>query len=129
MATSSILGGSKAPGEITGKDMQALGTGDNSDSGSDTVGAYSADELASDGDSTGTGERAALDKDLIEPDADILPDHIDSGLGAASDDEEAALNDEGSDTQDDLSGLDGLDDIDDLTDISEDPADGLDDER
>ena len=83
MATSSILGGSQLPEEISGKDMHALGPSDNSDSGSDAVGAYSEEELASDSDSAGTGERASVGVGLdSQPDADILPDHIEQAPGA-----------------------------------------------
>jgi hypothetical protein len=39
MATSSISGGSHIPEEINGKDVHALGPSDNSDSGSDAIGA------------------------------------------------------------------------------------------
>ena len=76
MATSSILGGALSPEEISGKDIHALGPSDNSDSGSDAIGAYSEDELASDTDSSGTGERASVEPNLEQTDADILPDHI-----------------------------------------------------
>jgi hypothetical protein len=82
MATSSILGGSKAPEEISGKDLHALGPSDNSDSGSDAVGAYGDDELSSDSDAVGTGERASAGFGSDQPDADILPDHIEQALGA-----------------------------------------------
>ena len=76
MATSSILGGALSPEEISGKDIHALGPSDNSDSGSDAIGAYSEDELASDTDSSGTGERASVEPNLEQTDADILPDPI-----------------------------------------------------
>lgn len=84
MATSSLLGGTQAPEEITGKDIASLGPGDTSDSGSDVMGAYGPDELASDTDSSGTGERAAVEEGADEPEsnADILPDHIESAPGA-----------------------------------------------
>lgn len=85
MATSSILGGSKAPEEISGKDLQALGPSDNSDSGSDAVGAYGDDELSSDSDAVGTGERASVGSGSDHPDADILPDHIEQAPGADGD--------------------------------------------
>lgn len=64
MATSSILGGALSPEEISGKDIHALGPSDNSDSGSDAIGAYSEDELAS------------VEPSLEQTDADILPDPI-----------------------------------------------------
>lgn len=87
MATSSILGGSKAPEEISGKDLHALGPSDNSDSGSDAVGAYGDDEMSSDSDAVGTGERASAGNGLglDETDADIMPDHIETAPGAVND--------------------------------------------
>ena len=85
MATSSILGGSKAPEEISGKDLHALGPSDNSDSGSDAVGAYGDDELSSDSDAAGTGERASAGLGRDQPDADILPDHIEQAPGDDTD--------------------------------------------
>lgn len=120
MATSSILGGSKLPEEISGKDIHALGPSDNSDSGSDAIGAYSEDELASDSDSGGTGERTSVDTgtDSDHPDADILPDHIEQALGA---DAENDLDDTAGDDIDDLS------EVEDLADDSEDlPAEDAD---
>ncbi|CDS53863.1 hypothetical protein [Polaromonas sp. CG9_12] len=85
MATSSILGGSKAPEEISGKDVHALGPSDNSDSGSDAAGAYGDDELSSHSDAAGTGERASAGLGRDQPDADILPDHIEPAPGADAD--------------------------------------------
>jgi hypothetical protein len=110
MATSSILGGSKLPEEISGKDMHALGPSDNSDSGSDAVGAYGDDELSSDSDSTGTGERAEVGIDRSQPDADILPDHIEQALGAEADDLDVTTSEE----------LNELGEVEDLADDSED---------
>lgn len=105
MASSSILGGSKLPEEISGKDMHALGPSDNSDSGSDVMGAYGDDELASDSDAAGTGERAEVGADRSQPDADILPDHIEQASGADADDD---LDDTASGDLDDLSDVDEL---------------------
>ena len=76
MATSSFLGGSLRSEDSSGKDVHALGPSDNSDSGSDAVGAYGDEELASDSDASGTGERAAVGTGRNHFDADILPDHI-----------------------------------------------------
>lgn len=74
MAKSSIAGGSIPPEQwMRGKDTQSLGPGDSSDTGSDTLGAYSDEELAGDSDAAGTGERAGVIGDE-RPDADILPD-------------------------------------------------------
>jgi hypothetical protein len=63
MATSSILGGDRAPVEPKGTDEDSLGPSDSSDSGSDAA---------------GTGpDRAAAEAGLEEPtDSDILPDRI-----------------------------------------------------
>ena len=99
MATSSLLGGTQAPEEISGKDIASLGPSDTSDSGSDAVGAYGPDEMASDTDSSGTGERAAVEEGTDEPEsnADILPDHIESAPGAtpaeASDSPQRSIQD------------------------------------
>ena len=89
MATSSILGGERAAEQSSGRDTDALGPSDISDSGSDARHARAFDELgegevggdpadlASDTDSTGTGERAAADHDRRVVDgADIAPDRI-----------------------------------------------------
>lgn len=76
MATSSILGGERVPTAPSGTDMASLGPSDLSDSGSDTLGAHSLDELEGDSDSAGTGERPSIDEDLSVSGADILPDHL-----------------------------------------------------
>lgn len=73
MATSSISGGTKPAEEPGGKDTRSLGPSDSSDSGSDTLGVYSADELASDSDAAGTGERATVDHSASDENTDILP--------------------------------------------------------
>jgi hypothetical protein len=111
MATSSILGGSQMPEEISGKDVHALGPSDNSDSGSDAVGAYGDDELDSDTDAAGTGERASVGTVGEQPDADILPDRIEQVTGAGSGND---LDDTAGDDANDLS------DVEDLADDSED---------
>lgn len=111
MATSSILGGSQMPEEISGKDIHALGPSDNSDSGSDAIGAYGEDELASDSDAAGTGERASVGTVGEHPDADILPDRIEQVTGAGSGND---LDDTAGDDANDLS------DVEDLADDSED---------
>lgn len=102
MATSSILGGSQLPEEVSGKDMHALGPSDNSDSGSDATGAYGADELSSDSDAAGTGERATMGTGREQPDADILPDRIEQLTGV---DGEDALDDTASGERVDLSNV------------------------
>lgn len=106
MATSSILGGS-APEEIIGKDVHALGPSDNSDSGSDAVGAYGDDELSSDSDAAGTGERSSAGNGLglDRTDTDILPDHIEMAPGAAIDTD---VDGDANGDFDDLSEVDAL---------------------
>ena len=84
MATSSILGGTHLPEQVTGKDTDALGPSDNSDSGSDAQGAYGEGEMSSDSDAAGTGERASAGSGMDREDADILPDRIEEGLGGGS---------------------------------------------
>ena len=58
-----------------GVDVESLGTSDNSDSGSDVVGAYSQEHLDSTTGSRGTGERGTLDDGTADG-ADIAPDKI-----------------------------------------------------
>jgi len=89
MATSSILGGDRAPLESPGRDTDALGPSDSTDTGSDVQGEQATQELAegeiggdladlaSDTDASGTGERATAEHDTrIEDGADIAPDRI-----------------------------------------------------
>jgi hypothetical protein len=92
MATSSILGGKRAPSQAEGRDVGALGPSDTSDSGSDVQGELDLgpDEgfdnaqygnvqpgLGSDTDSTGTGERGAARRDEESHQGeDISPDQI-----------------------------------------------------
>lgn len=89
MANSSILGGTRAPAEPAGKDIDSLGPSDTSDSGSDvrtdpprnvstdesSEGALST-EHGSTGDAAGTGERASSDAREPALDSDLLPDRI-----------------------------------------------------
>lgn len=79
MANSSILGGTPLAGERAGKDLHALGPSDNSDSGSDAIGAYGDDALSADSDAAGTGERASADGMGGRSDSDILPDTLVGG--------------------------------------------------
>lgn len=123
MATSSILGGSKLPEEISGKDMHALGPSDNSDSGSDATGAYSDDELSSDSDSAGTGERATMGMGRSHTDADILPDQIEQPPGA---DEATGLDEAAGDDLDDLSDLNEVEELADDSDDQEGDEDSED---
>jgi len=100
MAQSSITGGTPAPAQPAGKDVDTLGPSDSSDSGSDVVtdrnrsaldegseGALSTPH-GSDTDASGTGERASADPTPAEDDADILPDEIRT-TGRPETDEEA----------------------------------------
>jgi hypothetical protein len=74
MAYSSILGANTAPTQPEGRDSQALGPSDNSDSGSDTVGTP---EAHADSDAVGTGERAGVTPGVEGREGgDILPDHV-----------------------------------------------------
>ena len=76
MATSSILGGDWVPKRPSGTDVGSLGPSDSTDSGSDSRGAFDDDELSSDTDAEGTGERSSVDPRNGRSDVDILPDHI-----------------------------------------------------
>ena len=78
MATSSILGGDTAPTWPRGSDVASLGPSDSTDSGSDARGGFDFDELSSDTDAKGTGERSSVDPYNVRSDADILPDHIEA---------------------------------------------------
>ena len=80
MATSSILGGDPAPTWPRGSDVASLGPSDSTDSGSDARGGFDFDELSSDTDAEGTGERSSVDPLNVRSDADILPDHIEGML-------------------------------------------------
>ncbi|MDB5733136.1 MAG: hypothetical protein JWQ03_3031 [Variovorax sp.] len=123
MATSSILGGERAPEQPRGTDVDALGPSDSSDSGSDVQtdrnrsalpdeGSEGAFPIAhgSDTDRSGTGERASADSVAPETDADILPDRIgtvaDDALDAAVsiDDPEATSVEDLATTDDELDG-------------------------
>lgn len=113
MAQSSILGGQKAPTQARGRDTDALGPSDSSDSGSDVQGerAHTASdpddagampaELGSDTDASGTGERGAAFGDDVDEGADIRPDRIEELNGAAGVDEaglaDIALDDDDED--------------------------------
>jgi hypothetical protein len=73
MATSSILGADTAAPQPSGRDAQALGPSDRSDTGSDTRGTA---ENHADTDAAGTGERAAVAGRDAREGADILPDRV-----------------------------------------------------
>jgi hypothetical protein len=89
MAYSSILGADTAPAQPRGRDAEALGPSDNSDSGSDAAGTF---EVHADSDAVGTGERGAVTPGVEGREGgDILPDHV----VAASDEEEALESGDG----------------------------------
>jgi hypothetical protein len=86
MANSSILGGDATFMNPDGRSTGALGPSDSTDSGSDLAGVLGPDELQSDSDRHGTGERAAVEPLSGQPAADILPDHIEGNTQASDDD-------------------------------------------
>ncbi|MEZ0308998.1 MAG: hypothetical protein ACAH21_13825 [Ramlibacter sp.] len=73
MAYSSILGAEVAPAQPSGRDSDALGPSDNSDSGSDAVGTA---EAYADSDAVGTGERGSVTPGEEREGSDILPDRV-----------------------------------------------------
>jgi NADPH-dependent 2,4-dienoyl-CoA reductase/sulfur reductase-like enzyme len=73
MAYSSILGAENAPTQPSGKDSQALGPSDNSDTGSDTIGTH---EAHADSDAVGTGERGSVEANEAREGGDIMPDRV-----------------------------------------------------
>ena len=77
MARSSLLGGERAAVYPSGRGADLLGPSDSSDSGSDSIGELGPDQLASDSDRSGTGERGSADPMDSSAGADIRPDHID----------------------------------------------------
>ena len=99
MTNSSFLGGERAVRRAKGKDVDALGPSDSSDSGSDvqgegamTTAADAPDELGAmpvergtDSDARGTGERGSATGRDVPAGADITPDHI-VRTGADADD-------------------------------------------
>jgi hypothetical protein len=110
--SSSIRGGSAAPPRAAGKNIDALGPSDSSDSGSDVRGESAMPtapdnpaewgalpvDLDSDSDASGTGERGSATGKAVPDGADILPDQA----GAAE------MVDEDADT-DDAGAADELD--------------------
>ena len=121
MTSSSFLGGQRLPEHIKGKDTNALGPSDNSDSGSDAQGAYGTDEMSSDSDAEGTGERASAGPGLEVCDADIMPDHIEGPPDDPAFEEDAdyerfetgAIDSLASDESDGVEGSEGGDEADD----------------
>ena len=77
MASSSILGGERPALRPSGRGSDLLGPSDSSDSGSDSLGELGPDQMDSDTDRFGTGERASADLSDSGRGLDILPDHVD----------------------------------------------------
>jgi hypothetical protein len=73
MAYSSILGAEVAPTVPSGRDADALGPSDSSDSGSD---AHGTAEVHADSDAAGTGERGVVAGADGREGGDILPDRV-----------------------------------------------------
>lgn len=112
MASSSILGGERAALQPSGRGADLLGPSDSSDTGSDSIGELSAEQLASDTDRYGTGERPSADPRDVANGADILPDHIARASTGGEDDmdhelDELAVSDDDTDTESDEDGGDG----------------------
>lgn len=112
MAYSSVLGGSDAPLHPDGRSSGLLGPSDSSDSGSDALGELGPEEIGSDSDRNGTGERASVDMSTDGRGLDILPDHV----GRMN--KTGGVSDEG-----DSVDVDGLADRDDPADLDLDPDD------
>jgi hypothetical protein len=107
MARSSIYGADRAPTQAQGRDVEALGPSDTSDSGSDVQGELDLAAptdldnavfgvvqpgLESGSDAAGTGERgAALPDEEAREAADIMPDDIRSLADEAEDAEDLSL--------------------------------------
>ena len=114
MSNSSILGGTAAPRQAEGKDVDLLGPSDSSDSGSDVQGERAmptapdnprergavVSDRRTDTDAGGTGERASADGGPTIDGSDILPDRVVSVAGEESglfDEAEALESDDDSD--------------------------------
>ncbi|MEO7338559.1 MAG: hypothetical protein ABIV63_18445 [Caldimonas sp.] len=130
MAQSSILGGERAPVNSKGRDTDALGPSDSSDSGSDVQGERGFDaldtgeiggdraDLSSDTDSAGTGERgsAVHDTDIVEG-ADVAPDRIGRFEKPSKETTDEGLDDPDLVDIDALVADDETDDLDDVVDV------------
>ncbi|HEY4067545.1 MAG TPA: hypothetical protein VGM74_11655 [Burkholderiaceae bacterium] len=135
MSQSSLLGGARVAGHAKGKDVDALGPSDSSDSGSDVQGesvmptaADQPDELGSmpvdrgtDSDAMGTGERGSATGRDGPDNADLLPTAIEQQRANA--DVESLADADRVDT-DDVEGISADDDSD-----AEAPDDTLDERR
>jgi len=107
MARSSISGADRAPTQAQGRDVEALGPSDTSDSGSDVQGELELASptdldnpvfgvvqpgLESGSDAAGTGERgSALPDEEAREAADIMPDDVRSFAGEAEAGEDVSL--------------------------------------
>ena len=103
MAHSSILGGERAAVQPSGRGADLLGPSDSSDSGSDAMGELGPDQIDSDTDRNGTGERASADMRDSGSGLDILPDHVDRASRGGADgdlDVEQLAADEDDDSED-----------------------------
>lgn len=92
MARSSILGGERAAVQSSGRGADLLGPSDSSDSGSDSIGEFSPEQLASDTDRQGTGERPSADLHDVADGADIMPDHLARASAGGTDDTNLELD-------------------------------------
>ncbi len=101
MATSSILGGERAPVHASGRGADLLGPSDSSDSGSDALGELGPDQMDSDTDRYGTGERASADLNDTGSGLDILPDHVDRASRGGPGDTELDVDQRAADEEDD----------------------------
>lgn len=106
MAKSSILGGERAAVQSSGRGADLLGPSDSSDSGSDAMGELGPDQMESDTDRYGTGERASADLRDSGSGVDILPDHVDRAsrggdVGAGLDVAQLAADEDDDDGEDD----------------------------
>lgn len=105
MAKSSILGGERAAVQPSGRGADLLGPSDSSDSGSDAMGELGPDQMDSDTDRNGTGERASADMRDSGSGLDILPDRVDrasrGGIDAADLGVDQLQVDEDDDSEDD----------------------------
>lgn len=110
MARSSILGGDSAAQNPDGRSTGLLGPSDSTDTGSDLMGQLGPEEMASDSDRFGTGERASVDRDTDGRGLDILPDHV------GRMDKTGGIADEGGDFDPDMA-------ADDPADLDLDPDD------
>lgn len=120
MSNSSIRGGTSAPQQPAGSDVDRLGPSDRSDSGSDIQGeqpmATEPDNPAewgaipahadSSSDTWGTGERSSAAGQKQRDGGDIMPDRIVGGIGAGPDreaeDVQAAVDSLADDDQEDI---------------------------